>query len=100
MLKVYGVSDDLVEIDGAAYPADEIGCYGGDVAVVFTDGTVAKVSYPKRPGLGVWKIEVETVGKANMTLTECFDEDADPYSDVLEIDAELASWAVIDREND
>ena len=99
MIKVYGASDDLVEVEGAAYPADEIGCYGGDVFLVFTDGTVAKVSYPKSPGLGVWKIELENIGTAKKTLTECFDEDADPYSDVLEIDAELVSWAVIDRKD-
>lgn len=27
MVKVYGVSDDLVEIEGSSYWNDEIGCY-------------------------------------------------------------------------
>ena len=31
MVKVYGVSDDLVEIEGSSYWEDEIGCYDKDV---------------------------------------------------------------------
>lgn len=27
MVKIYGVSDDLVEIEGSDWPEDEIGCY-------------------------------------------------------------------------
>ncbi len=38
MLKVYGCSDDLVEIEGAEYPNDEIGCFERDVKIKFTDG--------------------------------------------------------------
>lgn len=63
MLKIYGCSDDLVEIDGTKYKHDEIGCFDHDVRIRFTDGTVIRVGYPK-DGLAVWWIEVEKQGTA------------------------------------
>ena len=31
MVKIYGASDDLVEIEGSNYREDEIGCYDCDM---------------------------------------------------------------------
>ncbi len=47
MVKVYGCSDDLVEIEGSAYKEDEIGCFQSDVRIRFVDGTVIRVGYSK-----------------------------------------------------
>lgn len=94
MVKVYGASDDLVEIEGTKYKEDEIGCYEHDVRLRFTDGTVIRVGYPK-DGMAVWWIEVEKVGSADHRLKQCFDEDARIYSDIFEIDAEVKSHSVI-----
>ena len=98
MIKVYGESDDLVEIEGSKYTEDEIGCYKSDVIIIFTDGTEIRVGYPKQPGLGVWGINVETKGTAEQKLTECFDEDAEVYSDIFEIDAEVKTHMLIEHE--
>lgn len=86
MIRVYGYSDDNLVLDGAPYPADEIDCFDQDVIVDFDDGTQIRAGYSK-PNLGVWYIKVEKKGTATQKLTECFDEDAELYSDVLEIDA-------------
>ena len=43
MVKVYGCSDDLVEIEGSTCEEDEIGCYDRDVLIYFVDGTVIRV---------------------------------------------------------
>lgn len=94
MTKVYGASDDLVEIEGSTYKEDEIGCYTHDVRIRFLDGTVIRVGYPK-DGLAVWWIEVEKQGTAEQKLTICEDEDARIYSDVFEIDSEIKSHSVI-----
>ena len=94
MVKVYGCSDDLVEIEGSAYKEDEIGCYDSDVRIRFVDGTVIRVGYPKE-NLGVWWIEVEKTGTAHHVLDVCNNEDANPYSDVFTIDAEIKSHSVI-----
>ena len=97
MLKVYGCSDDLVEIEGAKYPNDEIDCFERDVKIKFTDGTEIKVGYNK-PDLAIWWIRVEKRGTANQTMTSCWDEDAFPYSDILTIDSVLLSVEVVPKE--
>ena len=94
MVKVYGVSDDLVEIENSKYKEDEIGCYDHDVRIRFFDGTVIRVGYPK-DGLAIWWVEIEKQGTAEHKLTVCDDEDARIYSDIFEIDSEIKSYSVI-----
>lgn len=96
MVKVYGMSDDLCEIEGSTYREDEIGCYGSDVRIRFTDGTVIRMGYSKGYA-AIWWIDVEKKGTATQTLTVCEDEDADPYSDIFEIDAEIKSHSFIKK---
>ena len=96
MIKVYGCSDDLVEIEGSRYKDDEIGCYKADVIIFFVDGTKIRVGYPK-PGMGVWYINVLVKGDAEQRLIECNDPDAEIYSDVFEIDAEVKSHILNER---
>lgn len=96
MVKVYGASDDLCEIEGSAYKDDEIECYGSDVRIRFVDGTVIRIGYPKADD-AIWRIEVEKKGTAVHTLTICDDEDARIYSDIFEIDAEIKNHSVIKR---
>lgn len=93
MVKIYGCSDDLVEIEGSKYPEDEIGCYDSDVKIWFSDGTEIEIGYCK-PGMGVWWINVLKQGTATQTLTICEDEDAEIYSDIFEIDAEIVKHEV------
>ena len=97
VIKVYGYSDDIVEVDGGKYPDDEIGCYDHDVHILFKDGTVIRVGYPK-PDMGVWWIRREAQGYADQRLTECNDPDADVYSDVFEIDSEVLMHTVVPKE--
>ena len=94
MVKVYGESDDLVEIENSKYKEDEIGCYDHDVRIRFLDGTIIRVGYPK-DGLAIWWIEIEKQGTAEHKLTICDDEDARIYSDIFEIDSEIKSHSVI-----
>ena len=94
MVKVYGASDDLVEIENSQYKEDEIGCYDHDVRIRFLDGTIIRVGYPK-DGLGIWWIDIEKQGTAEHKLTICDDEDSRIYSDIFEIDSEIKSHSVI-----
>jgi len=97
MIRVYGCSDDLVEIEGAKYPNDEVGCYEKDVRIEFEDGSVIRVGYPK-DGLAVWWIKYEHIGTARADFDECVDEDADIYSDIFYIDSKVKKVDVIDKE--
>ena len=95
IVKVYGVSDDLVEIENSKYQEDEIGCFDRDVRIAFYDGTVIRIGYPK-PEIGVWWIKKEIQGPAYQRLTVCEDEDAAIYSDVFEIESEvMAHWVIL-----
>lgn len=96
MVKVYGCSDDLVEIDGSDYHENEIGCYEQDVRIWFKDGTVIRVGYSK-PDCAVWWIKLESVGTEWWNIDICNDEDAEVYSDVFTIDSEIIKHEVIDK---
>lgn len=93
MVKIYGASDDLVEIDGSAYE-EEIGCFEQDVRIRFLDGTIIHIGYPKE-NMAIWWIEVENEGTAKHALTICENEDDCIYSDVFEIDSEIKSHRLI-----
>lgn len=99
MVKVYGASDDLVEIEGSIYKENEIGCYNQDVIIKFCDGTVIKIGYPKKDK-AVWFIDVENAGGAYKELHYCNNEDDEIYSDILEIDAEIVSHHLTNRKVD
>lgn len=87
MTRVYGYSDDNVcweDKNGG----DEIGCFDDDVIIVFADCSIIRVGYSKQ-NLAIWWIEVEHVGTAKHNLTICTDEDAEVYSDIFEIEADV-----------
>lgn len=98
-IKIFGRSDDLVEIENSQYKKDEIDCYDSDVRIRFVDGTVIRIGYPKktllRDFIAIWWIEVEKKGTAYSKLTLCEDENAEIYSDIFEIEAEIKSHSVI-----
>lgn len=94
MVTIYGYSDDLVVVEHSEHGDHEIDCYDKEIRFRFTDGTVIRIGYGKE-NLGVWYIERENVGTAEQTLLICEDEDADPYSDVFSIDAEIESHEVL-----
>ncbi|MBC8558876.1 hypothetical protein [Fumia xinanensis] len=94
MIKIYGYSDDLVEIENSTYKEDEIGCYDKDVRIRFVDGTIIRVGYGKSE-LAVWYIVVEEQGTAKQTLTICDNEEAEIYSDIFAIDSEVKGHSLI-----
>ena len=97
MAKVYGYSDDIVEIEHIEGGCTEIDCYNHDVEIRFEDGTVITVGYGKEDK-GIWWIRVDQAGTASHKLRVCNDEDADIYSDILEIDAEAVSWKLVGKQ--
>lgn len=95
MIRIYGASDDLVEIEGSEYQENEIGCFDSQVRIWFKDGTVILVGYPKED-TAVWWIKVENRGVGYWRLTECDDEDAEIYSDIFEMfDYEIERHEVV-----
>lgn len=94
MVKVYGCSDDLVEIEGSKYKEDEIGCFEYDVRLWFDDGTVIRIGYPKRDK-AIWFITIVTRGSKVGKVEVCNDEDAPIYSDIYTTEAEVVKHELI-----
>lgn len=94
MAKVYGYSDDIVCVEHIDGGCTEIDCFNRDVRITFDDGTKIRVGYPKE-NAAAWWIEIEKKGTAVHDISICDDENANVYSDVLEIESEVESYAVI-----
>lgn len=92
--KIYGASDDLIEFEGDVY--GESG--GGDepALVILSDGTLLEIKYGKAD-MGVWSVVPVKAGALFDRVDPCFDDDADPYSDVAHFYDGL-TWAYVARE--
>lgn len=94
MVKIFGCSDDLVEIENSNYKEDEIDCFEKNVIITFKDETKIKIGYCKND-MAIWWIKVLNKGNANQNLIICNDENADIYSDIFEIDSEIVSHRIV-----
>jgi hypothetical protein len=85
MTRIYGASDDLIEVEGDVI--GEHGCYDEDTILRCDDGTVLTVHYgkftPDSPSTeeGIWAITVQVRGILFDRLEVCNNEDDDIYSD-------------------
>lgn len=87
MIRVYGASDDLVEVEGDI--TEEFPHYGEPVLLAFSEGTILRVVFDRD---GIWRITPVFKGKARMTHIICNPDplDDDEYSDVVHLfDEEL-----------
>ena len=100
--KIYGASDDLIEIEGAVN--DEVNHIDAkNVLIKASDGTKAKITYDDN---GEWKISVEVEGSEYFGLIHSVGDDAKhtfpyaigctSYSDVLLLDEDI-EWVRIGR---
>jgi len=92
--KVYGTSDDLVELEGDFY--GEIGCYGTDdrekgVLLVFSDASILEVKYRKN-GDAIWEVKLLKKGSLFSYITLCTNSEAKIYSDIAYFDDGI-EWA-------
>lgn len=99
--KIYGASDDLIEIEGPC--SDEIGCYNHKkpIKIELSDGTKATIFYD-----GEWKITVPFAGSKYLGLINSVGDDVEhlfddakgctSYSDVLVLD-EGIEWVKVGR---
>ena len=77
-VKIYGASDDLIEVEGPTAVSDEFS--GGDKPrfVGFSEGTVLRVVYAED---GCWRISRVAEGTAQYTHTPAVGMDDEQYSD-------------------
>ena len=68
--RVYGASDDLIELDGAIY--DEFDAYEEVKQLTFDNGVVLVIQYADE---GIWRIEDRSLQKGLVVLTKCEDRE-------------------------
>ena len=102
MTRIYGCSDDLIEIDG--HWSDEISCYMKDdeqCALALSDGTLLSVKYDRD---GVWRFAPIVIGAVPYAKVDGMPDgdgeseraDGTPvYSDVLTFDGPIAWVALV-----
>lgn len=99
-IKIYGASDDLVEIEGAIAGCDEYDFYRDEPDpdkrwgyIATSDGSVIRIGYGV-DDTACWRVEVERQGAAATHKTQTGDDEAEgpgpigsppPYSDVLAV---------------
>ena len=91
MLKIYGASDDLVEIEGDISEEFNPSDAGDPSLLAFSDGTLLQIQYGAQ-SLGFWRIQPLVYGTAKYAKTEATDED-DNYSDIVTLDGDI-KWVV------
>ena len=83
MIRVYGASDDLIEVDGDI--REEFNPNGDerDSVLAFSDGTVLTIQYTSE---GIWRIARIAVGAADYSHTQAPPDEDENYSDVATLD--------------
>lgn len=86
MIKIYGSSDDLIEIEGdireeSNWFADEDRSW-----IALSDGTLLQVEYSS---LGIWRFEIVELCHAIVTTDRNPETDDERYSDVVSIAGDI-----------
>jgi len=89
MIKIYGASDDLIEVEGDI--SEEFNPGDDDASILaLSDGTVLRVRYD---GDGCWRVERMVTGSAAYTHESAEGPDTDRYSDVATLEGDIR-WCV------
>ncbi len=83
-IKIYGSSDDLVEVEGSVPGCNEFGTYNRPLYVELSTGDVFKVEYT---GVGVWEVTHHVnAGVGGVTWSKInhgAGDDPEPYTDTV-----------------
>lgn len=83
MIKVYGASDDLVEVEGDIREEFNPTEDERDSVLVFSDGTVLTIQYTSE---GVWRITPLIRGAALYSCQQAPADDDDNYTDIATLE--------------
>lgn len=94
MIKIWGASDDLIEIEGdideELYYNERENTSDDENILAFSDGTVLGIRYGDP---GVWRISKRASGSSTCEIIQAPDNDDNNYSDVATLDASI-HWIV------
>lgn len=87
-VRVFGHSDDLVEVEGGSL-SEEFYAYDGGRHLIFSEGTIIHAAYDPPGYEGKWKLDVVQRGEAQVNHTPAPEDDEDNYSDVVTLQGPL-----------
>ena len=92
MTKIYGSSDDLIEVEGDI--DNEFYCYAAEepTYLALSDGTLLSVLYDDD---GIWRFHLIVEGLADFSKTEGLDDEI--HSDIITLDGPIR-WAILGDE--
>ena len=92
MIKIYGASDDLIEIEGDIREELTYNENAENNYLAFSDGTVVSIFYDND---GVWRITPTIIGRAKYQKTfEAVSGDDERYSDEVVLEGEDIQWVI------
>lgn len=87
-VKIYGASDDLIEVEGDI--DEEFNSMADDGALLaFSNGALLRVRYTDT---GVWRIQ-PVAGADLISVAQCAEDDEDNYTDVATVNGDI-EWVV------
>lgn len=93
-INIYGASDDLIEIDGTSFPAEEFNVYldtpADSLILAVSDGTILRVRYDED---GIWRFTPVLVGSAGVSIEQGHDDRR--HSDLVTLTGDDLSWVVL-----
>ena len=90
-IKIYGASDDLIEIDGDIRE-EFVYLEEGETGIAISDGTLIVANYDSE---GCWRFHRLVKGSAEYTKVEAEGPDSKNYSDVVTLTGENIRWVVM-----
>lgn len=88
-VKIYGASDDLVEVEGDVNGCNEYGSFDKATYIHLSTGDVFKAEYTDE---GVWKVDRFRNGKKKLSIAKephADGDDPDPYTDTVTITGDI-----------
>ena len=94
MIKIYGVNDELLTVEENEITTQDIECNHRDVRFYLDDGTTILFQYSVKRNK-VWTATIEEEGYGEYDFEE-YEEGNEIKSDIIEIDAELLDYELVD----
>jgi len=96
-IKIYGASDDLIEVESTSFRAEEFNVYlnqpSDTLLIAVSDGTVLRVRYDEE---GIWRFTPVVVGSASVDIWQpAYDGDKGTYSDQVTMTGDNLHWVVL-----
>lgn len=91
MIRIYGVSDELIIVEENGVELEKIDCNHNDIQFEMSDGTIVLFQYSIKKSK-VWTASIVDEGYGDYVIEEYDEEASETRSDAVEVDAEYYEY--------